>query len=480
MKTVTGNGNEWIREEFHQIDFGDKRLKERFFETAGLLSSKASGSIYPSCHGSWSQAKGAYRFFSNERVSESALFRTHCVQTQKRLEGHSLVFSLQDTSELNVDSHKKTEGLGSISKAYHKHKMGLMLHASLMVTQEGLPLGLSSLKCGSRVSREETPQEKQRRLYQSTMKEKESIKWIETLYETAARIPKDTCLITLGDREADIFELFRVASSLKPFFIIRNRKDRKFIDEKGKKTTVQTALSKTPILKTIALTLPKNQQRVARTAYVDIRSISGWLPIRNSLVYGPTNKDASRHIHEKVHVSAISVKEQPPPEGVAPVEWVLLTNLTATDAFEAEEKVNGYRLRWKREEFFNTLKSGCCVEQCRLNTATKLTKMITLKSIIAFKLMYMTKMAALCPEATCTDVLSKVEWQTLYCRIQTTSRLPEHPPTVLQAITWLGQLGGFLNRRAEGLPGIMSLWRGYEILQETVRLFIILNNKNCG
>ncbi|AWK13713.1 hypothetical protein CCS41_03230 [Candidatus Fukatsuia symbiotica] len=53
-------------------------------------------------------------------------------------------------------------------------------------------------------------------------------------------------------------------------------------------------------------------------------------------------------------------------------------------------------------------------------------------------------------------------------------------PTVLQAITWLGQLGGFLNRRAEGLPGIMSLWRGYEILQENVRLFIILNNKNCG
>ncbi|WP_162920576.1 transposase DNA-binding-containing protein [Candidatus Fukatsuia symbiotica] len=315
MKTVTGNGNEWIREEFHQIDFGDKRLKERFFETAGLLSSKASGSIYPSCHGSWSQAKGAYRFFSNERVSKSALFRTHCVQTQKRLEGHSLVFSLQDTSELNFDSHKKTEGLGSISKAYHKHKMGLMLHASLMVTQEGLPLGLSSLKCWSRVSREETPQEKQRRLYQSTMKEKESIKWIETLYETAALIPKDTCLITLGDREADIFELFRVASSLKTFFIIRNRKDRKFIDEKGKKTTVQTALS------------------------------SGWLPIRNNLVYGPTNKDASRHIHEKVHVSAISVKEQPPPEGVAPVEWVLLTNLTATDALEAEEKVNWYRLR---------------------------------------------------------------------------------------------------------------------------------------
>ncbi|WP_176487338.1 IS4/Tn5 family transposase DNA-binding protein [Candidatus Regiella insecticola] len=60
MKTVTGNGNEWVGEEFHQIDFGDKRLKERFFETACLLSSKASGSIHQSCHGSWSQAKGAY------------------------------------------------------------------------------------------------------------------------------------------------------------------------------------------------------------------------------------------------------------------------------------------------------------------------------------------------------------------------------------------------------------------------------------
>ncbi|WP_342220999.1 hypothetical protein [Candidatus Fukatsuia endosymbiont of Tuberolachnus salignus] len=61
------------------------------------------------------------------------------------------------------------------------------------------------------------------------MKEKESIKWIETLYETAALIPKDSRLITLGDREADSFEFFRVASSLKTFFIIRNRKDRKFM-----------------------------------------------------------------------------------------------------------------------------------------------------------------------------------------------------------------------------------------------------------
>ncbi|WP_353280589.1 hypothetical protein [Wolbachia endosymbiont (group B) of Cyclophora punctaria] len=61
----------------------------------------------------------------------------------ERMKGNQFVFSVQDTSYLDFDSHIKTKRLGSISKAYTKHKMGLLLHSALIVSKDGLPLGLS-------------------------------------------------------------------------------------------------------------------------------------------------------------------------------------------------------------------------------------------------------------------------------------------------------------------------------------------------
>jgi hypothetical protein len=477
---LSGLGKDWIRKEFHHIDFGDKRLRKRFFETAEFLSAKASASIHQSCHGAWPLAKGAYRLFGNERVRASEILCSHRRETKKRLRGHSRLFSIQDTSHLDFDSHQKTQGLGSISKAYRKHKRGLMLHAALMVTEQGLPLGLSASKCWSRVAREETAREKQRRIYTSAIREKESVKWIDALQETVAITPAGCELITIGDREADIFEFVQSAQSLDTSFIVRNRQDRRFINAKGKKTKLRSALSRSPLLRTIAIEIPENRNRAARTAHVEIRATSGALPIRNHLVYGPKGKTAGRHIHEKVPVYVIGVKERHPPKGVEAVDWVLLTNLPVTDADSAVEKVMWYGLRWKIEEFFRTLKSGCSIEQCRLNTAEKLMKMVMLKSVIAFKLMYLAKAAVSHPDAACTQVLTNVEWQTLYRRAHQTATLPKYAPTVLQAVIWLGQLGGFLNRRSDGLPGMMSLWRGYEILQESIQMSLILRPRNCG
>lgn len=478
-------GNDWIRREFRHIEFGDKRLKKRFFKIAELISTKASASIHQSCHGNWNEAKGAYRLLENERVNSEQIISSHREETKKRLHGHSLLFSIQDTSQLDFDSHVKTQGLGSISKAYRKHKMGLMLHSALMVTEQGLPLGLSSVKCWSREPREETKTQKAARIYKSSIREKESFKWIEALQETLDLAPENCQVVTIGDREADIFEFLRAAESLQTGFVVRNRQDRKFITADGKKTKLRAQLSREPIQKKFDIEIPKNRNREARRAQVEVRYTQGFIPIRINAVYGPKdhhkrNRKEKRSIQEKVHIYAIHVREPNPPRGEEPVDWVLLTNLTVEDAESAAEKLKWYGLRWKIEEFFRTLKSGCAIESCRLSTAAKLKKMVMLKSVIAFKLMYLAKSAASHPEEECSKVLSTQEWQTLYRREHRTSRVPKRPPTVLQAIVWLGKLGGFLNRKLDGLPGTMSLWRGYEILQESIRMSLILKHGNYG
>ena len=221
-------GDKWLARELQHVNFGDKRLTKRLVHTCVLLEEKASGSPNESC-GTWKEAKGAYRLLSNQKLETQEIYCSHYKETRKRLKAHKFVFSLQDTTYLDFDSHVKTQGLGSISKAYTKHKKGLILHSALIVSLEGLPLGLTSQQCWARVMREENSQEKASRQYRTSSQNKESYKWITSLKETLLSIPEETQVITLGDRESDIFEFLWDAQALATLFVIRNRQNRRFI-----------------------------------------------------------------------------------------------------------------------------------------------------------------------------------------------------------------------------------------------------------
>ena len=96
----------------------------------------------------------------------------------------------------------------------------------------------------SSVMREENPQEKASRQYRTSSKNKESYKWITSLKETLRSIPEETQVITLGNRESDIFEFLWDAQALGTLFVIRNRQNRRFICPEIGKTKVQTSLNK--------------------------------------------------------------------------------------------------------------------------------------------------------------------------------------------------------------------------------------------
>lgn len=470
-------GEKWLARELQHVNLSDKRLIKRLVNTSILIEGKASGSINQSC-ATWKEAKGAYRLLSNKKLDTKEIYCSHYKETGQRIKGNTFVFSIQDTTYLDFDSHVKTQGLGSISKAYTKHKKGLILHSTLIISKEGLPLGLTSQQCWARVIREEKAKEKARRQYITSFQDKESYKWVTALKETMSIVPEETQVITLGDRESDIFEFLWEAQASGSLFVIRNRQNRRFICPEFGKTKLQTSINKLSTKQEITLEIPKKGCQKARQADIEIKYKFGLIPIRAPSLYG--SKNTQRKISDRISVYVISAKETNPPEGVEPIDWTLLTNIPVTSFEEAIERINWYKLRWKIEEYFKILKSGCKIEDSRLSTGEKLERLIAIKSIIAFKILYLSKAALSQPEEPCTTILTAQEWKALYMREHQTLLLPEEPPTILQAIVWLGKLGGFLNRKNDKLPGTTTLWRGYENLMQSMKILAILTPQNCG
>jgi hypothetical protein len=96
-------GSAWVSKELSHVHLGDKRLTTRLIKTGLLIEGKASGSINQSCCG-WKDAKGAYRFLSNQKVQPHKIYSSHYQETSQRLKGHKFIFAVQDTTALDFDS----------------------------------------------------------------------------------------------------------------------------------------------------------------------------------------------------------------------------------------------------------------------------------------------------------------------------------------------------------------------------------------
>ena len=51
---------------------------------------------------------------------------------------------------------------------------------------------------------------------------------------------------------------------------------------------------------------------------------------------------------------------------------------------------------------------------------------------------------------------------------------PTHPPTLQQAVRWLGRLGGHLGRTRDGEPGVTVLWKGFQHLADLTTMYRIM------
>jgi len=145
---------------------------------------------------------------------------------------------------------------------------------------------------------------------------------------------------------------------------------------------------------------------------------------------------------------------------------MLLANQPVTTLEEAFERVHWYSLRWRIEMYFKVLKSGFRVEACRLGTADRLIRYLTVMGIVAWRLFMITLIARTNPSMPCSEFLSEQEWTVLAIKSTRHGSPPTSPPTIADALIWIARLGGYLARKGDSSPGTLVLWRGWKRLTD--------------
>ena len=443
------------------MDLGDERLNRRVVNLAEQLAAQPMMPINQACE-DWADTKAAYRLFANEKVSVEKLLAPHQKRTQERMGFYRQVLAVQDTTVFNYTHHPKTAGLGPIGTT-KQEQQGMLMHSTLTLTPAGMPLGVLTQDIWVRPEEPVEMSKEARR--QRPIEEKESYKWLKALQETVDRSPEGTQVITVCDREGDIFEFFVEANRLSAPVLVRSAQNRSLLPpEEGK---LWEAIERQPIAGYLKIQVPAQAEQPAREAIVSVRF--------GAVTLKPPRHLASTDRNVPQPLSAILVQEIDPPEGVTPLDWRLLTNLPVLSFEEAVECIGWYRCRWHIEVFHKVIKSGCRVEDCRLGQASRLQRFLTLFSIIAWRLYWLTHINRHYPDEPCTVILTDPEWQALYATIHRSPVLPQQAPTVYQAVRWIAQLGGFLGRKGDGEPGITVIWRGWQRLSDIASTWQLLH-----
>jgi len=447
---------DWAATEFGAAALGDARRTARLCALATTLAQAPSAGLPQACEDA-ATLEAAYRFFANPAITPAAILASHVAATTARAATYPLVLVPQDTTDLNYTTHPATSDLGPLPGP---HQQGLLLHTSLAFTPQRLPLGVLAQAIWTR-DPAQTGKHQQRRTL--PIAEKESQKWLTSLATlTAARQAAPlTQFVSIGDREADVYDLFVAARPAGVDLLVRAAWDRRTeLPERHLWASLETAIQTSWLLP-----VPRHRGQPARWARVTVR----WAAVT---LLPPAHR-AGEHL-PAVRMWAVLAVEEYPPDGVPGVEWLLLTTCPVADEQDAEERLDWYGCRWGNEIWHKVLKSGCRIEARQLGTAASLSRAVALYSVLAWRLFYLTWLARVNPDLPCSMVLAEEEWQALACRMTGTAGEPQEVPTVEQAVAWIARLGGYLGRKGDAPPGPMVLWRGFQRLRDLTSMYRIL------
>lgn len=448
----SGEDSNWAVHEFAGAQVKDRRLLRRLVMVAQDFYARPQANVPQAC-GTRAKTKAAYRLLDHDQFSLPQLLSGHFVSTVERLREHRVVLAVQDTTSLNYSSHLETEGLGRIDTKKNGAQ-GLWLHDTMAFTPEGLPLGLLDSQVWAR-SQESFGKKAQRA--QLPIEQKESFKWLASFTAAAAaqRELAQTQVVSVGDREADVYELFELALRRgdHPHLLVRAQQDRRV--EGGQKHLWDTVEAQ-KVAGYQRVQASRHRGHAARVAHVAVRFAEVQLR-------PPKNRSSNR---EPLRVWAILGREDEPPPGVEPLEWMLLTTMPVQNGEEASEKLRWYAQRWQIEVYHRTLKSGCRIEERQLATSQRLENCLAIDMVVAWRIFYLTRLGREVPDLPCTVFFDDLEWQALYGFIHHTPEPPAAPPTLRQAIRMVASLGGFLGRKGDGEPGTKSIWLGLQRLDD--------------
>lgn len=440
--------------DFPGLNLGDKRRDERFIKIVENIV-KQPGSSIPKHNERWYDTKATYEFFKNEDIRLEAI--NAAIGAYGALQAdQQQILVIHDTSTISYND-LEADGLGYIDNAAGR---GIFCHNSIGVSTSGLPLALLNQIIWSR---EASEMGKSARRKQKPFEQKESYKWYRGIESVNTLLNKEIKKVHIGDRDADIYELFFSEPNEQSELLIRARHNRRIAEG----SQLWQHIGEQRAVTTEQIIIPDRTGKRKRKVAVQIR-------YKEVEILCPANKEGT--VFESVVLTAIEIKQKGNVKDG--IHWKLLTTLPVNNTEDARQCMRWYSYRWLIERFHYVLKSGCGIESLQLKKAESLMKAVAVYSLAAFNIMQLTYQSRETPDISCEVVLTRQEWQTLYILKYKTTNLPKQAPNLKQATQWIAQMGGFLARNSDGPPGLKTVWLGYEALLQAVALFEIMNKKS--
>ena len=454
----------YLKDDVHwtDIEYGlsthpDGRLRKRLVSMGRDWQTGPQDPV-PQVFASGAKQKAAYRFISNDKVSMDDILESHRQATVARGALHAVVLAVQDTTAVNYDTLKNsTENLVKIGGT----AKGVLTHASVAFSEGGRPLGVLDIDGQFR------------RRFAEQDEFTESQRWVEGL-DTAAQYARacgaNTRVISVSDREGDVWELFehqrRCADAVGVLVRCNGSRQREVFDEHGKQVALRAHVEATPVVATRTLSLAAQggkRARQARTATLSLR-------IAKVVVKAPGKRT------DTVALMAVSSIEESPPDGVVGLNWLLLCSDGEADAEHAVRICRWYEARWGIEEYFRVLKAGCKIEKRQFDSDEKLLKCMAFDAITAWRVFDLQRVANHEPHLPVSEVAEPEEIQVLYVLLHDIDpkRHEIRPPPGLCVLDYAvdkGRLAGFRPTRRQPIPGTKILWRANVKLMTSIQAF---------
>jgi len=440
---------------FGDIDLGHKARNDCFTRVAQQISRHPGGSL-PDKLSNTADYHAMDRLMNRPETTHERVLAAHCERTLAKMQVASgVALILHDTTELD-DSKKKSLKLAAIGNG---HGNGYLCHNSLAVNPESREVfGLVSQILHQRVAvpRGEGVQAKRER------QSRESRLWSRAVQSLPA-IPAGKRWIDIADRGADLFEFLAMEKELGRACVVRSSSNRRVrIGHDGEGDEV--------LLHDYLRTLPAKGETRYRTIFDrelgkdrEVKLRVSWMSVE---VLRPHVKKGE-YSNEPIRAWTVRVWEESPPSKRTKLEWILLCLDPVTKVAEAWEKSDWYSCRWMVEEYHKAKKTGCGVESLQFRTEAALQPMIAMLSVVAVMLLNL-RQAARRPDAKerpASEAVEPIYEEVLRGWRYKTDRGAMNVHEFYMAVA---RLGGHMNRKGDGFPGWLTLWRGWQKLQNMV------------
>lgn len=447
-----------VIDEFAGAELHDARRSHRLGAIAERLMARPDVS-FPRALVTEADLEGFYRFVRNEAVTFGALSQPHVAATARRAAEYDEVCAVHDTTEFRFSSAR--EDLGCLSESGH----GFLGHFTLAVSLSEIrdPLGMLAIETWVRGKKTATALRRAGMTYAESRKlPNEQDRWLRSIDKAERAAAGGTSLIHVMDSEADDYALMSGLVSRGHRWVIRLCYDRVLAGAKSGKTKEFLATREVKCTRTVELSARRRQPGGGRVRGATRSARTATLALSSAAVTFRRPQYCTDEL-PTIDVNVVHVREIDAPEGEQPVEWLLLT----TDPIETEEQVlqvvDIYRARWRIEEFFKALKTGCAFERRQLESRETMLKALAIFTPIAWTLLRLRSLSQLAPTASAKLILT--DEQLVVLRAGAERPLPESP-TVSDALVAIARLGGHL--RSNGDPGWQVLARGFEDLLKLV------------